>query len=114
MENESPEFRFFWKRHEERALSKLKENPKGTVELTMAVTRFKFDKYAEEPLYICHTCGGYLTEKYCKNCSDLMEGHNRGCIYFVVEHFNGHYYKVVFWISKDLSDAPESFDGSLS
>ena len=111
MENETPEFRFFWERHEERALSKLKKNPEGPVELTLAVNRFKVDKSVKDPLYICHTCGSYLTKKYCKNCSDLMESHNKGSVYFVVEHFNGDDYKVVFWISKDLDDQKNIRDG---
>ena len=104
MENKSPAFRFFWERHEERALSKLKKNPEGTVELALMADCFKVDKSVKDPKYICHTCGSHLAKRHCKNCSDLMEGHNNGSIYFVVDHFNGDDYNVVFLITKELDD----------
>ena len=101
----------------ERAVSKLEgsfsselqtvgNSLQGFVDLVLSVEKIKVDKSIEGPKYICQACGSHLSEKRCKNCYNLMMGHNLGMVYFVVDHFNGQDYSVVFYNPKELS--PES------
>ena len=94
MEDWAPEVKFFWKRHKERALVNLKEAPVGTVNISLRVDKFKIDKSIENPKCICQACGGHLPKGFCENCTEFMQMHNLGWVYFVVDHFEGDDYTV--------------------
>ena len=103
-----PEYQFFWDRHVDRALSKLMNSfsndlekveggAKGDVNITMSVERIKINKSSEGVLGLCLSCGSTLTERECENCFTMMIGHKMGWCYFVIDHFRGKDYSVVFY-----------------
>ena len=100
MGGDSPAFKFFWKSNEERAFAKL-DGTESSVYTTLAVNQIKVDKSIKNPIHLCQICGSHLPERFCKNCTELNMLDDMNLVYFVVDHFEGDDYTVVFLVNKE-------------
>ena len=90
---------FFWKRHEHRAFSKFC-GKEGEIKLSMFSKKIKIFRLPGKPQHLCMICGNHLYKRYCPNCTDLLDQDEKNNIYFVIDHFRGQDYKVVFYIDR--------------
>ena len=104
MENEAPEYKFFWKKYEVRAVSKLSHKYGDFDKMSLLVNKIEVDKSIENPLHLCSSCGSHLPRPSCDSCYDFMAMHNEGKVYFTVDHFNGDDYAVVFFVKSEQKD----------
>ena len=107
MDRKSSAFSFFWDRYHERDQWHLRKNSESLPELTMQIDSFKPAEMTPDSKVVCMICGGFLDKEYCKDCTNLAEGHNNHSVYFAVEHFNEKEYIIVFLIKKDWTPIPE-------
>ena len=103
-----PVRKFFWDRHVDRALSKMAESIKpkqfrridvnfcGKTTIMMYVEKIQINRTVPNPVYLCMWCGSSIESDKCPTCYPNVIGHKMGWCYFVVEHFQGTDYAVVF------------------
>ena len=96
MDNWPEHNKFFWKRYEDRAYSKL-DGKGGLSHLKLSTQKIKITKYPGKPQHLCMICGSHLLRRYCKNCTELIDLYEKGKVYFVIDHFKGDDYTVVFF-----------------
>ena len=102
-----PHYKFFHDRHIDRALSKLqksfsqgfksvKDGLAGVANVRMAAEKIKVNRSNKDAKYLCLSCGNALRDKECENCFVFSVGNKMGWCYFVIDHFEGDDYKVIF------------------
>ena len=101
MDSWPEENRFFWKRYEDRAFSKL-DGKEGVSQLKLFSQKIRISKFPGRPQHLCMVCGSHLRRRHCNNCTDLLDLHEKNKLYFVIDHFKGDNYKVIFF--NDIKD----------
>ena len=105
-----PERDFFWEKYVDRAMSKLKHfiRPQclqkvdvgfcGDVNMSMGIAEIQINRTTPNPTCVCMWCGSKLETSECETCYSLIVGHKKGWCYFVIDHFQGKDYSVVFTV----------------
>ena len=68
----------------------------GLANICMAAEKIKVNRSVKDALYLCMSCGNALTYQECENCFTFTVGNKMGWCYFVIDHYEGGDYKVIF------------------
>ena len=101
MDKEPQALDFFWNKYIERAMWFFRTKSGKFQELVIEIEKLKIDDRTQDTNIVCNSCGSFLSEKYCRHCSELLEAHLRGSIYFVVDHFEEQDYIIKFFERKN-------------
>ena len=105
-----PERNFFWERYIDRAMSNMKSliRPKclqkvdvgfcGDVNMSIGILEIPIKRTVSNPKFVCMWCGSQLETLECESCYTFIIGHKKGWCYFVIDHFQGKDYSVVFTV----------------